>query len=48
MTKGAVAMLVVLCLVVSVLAGAGISALTGGWGSAPASTTDCLYSTSVL
>ncbi len=40
MTKGAVAMLVVLCLVVSVLAGAGISALTGGWGSAPASTTD--------
>lgn len=40
MTKGAVAMLIVLCLMVSVLAGAGISALTGGWGSSPVSTTD--------
>ena len=40
MTKGAVAMLIVLCLMVSVLAGAGISALAGGWGSSPVSTTE--------
>ncbi len=38
-TKGAVAMLVVLCLMVAVLAGAGIGALTGAWINNPSETT---------